>query len=182
MVVSINQRGTTCGPKSLVSMSARGWAIQHGLIVTADGGWGSATKNEARNHLSETSRELRRCLIAAPVGTLQFSSDLSDAEWTMVEPRLPQRNRLGRPPKTEMRSVVNAVLSMHCSIWCEPAASGGSCRASFRPRRWLPGGIQERKFRVRRAGLHRDPYERARSCAARSRENVPEVRRDRPSD
>ena len=41
-----------------------------------------------------------------------YSSDLSDAEWTMIEPRLPQRNRLGRPPKTETRSVVNALLYM----------------------------------------------------------------------
>ena len=29
-----------------------------------------------------------------------YSSDLSDPEWAMIEPRLPQRNRLGRPPKT----------------------------------------------------------------------------------
>src|SRR5207245_11398473 len=43
---------------------------------------------------------------------LGYSSDLSDAEWIMVEPRLPQRNRLGRPPKTEMRSVVNALIYM----------------------------------------------------------------------
>src|SRR6516225_1694589 len=30
----------------------------------------------------------------------------------MIEPRLPQRSRLGRPPKTAMRSVVNALLYM----------------------------------------------------------------------
>src|SRR5256885_1410060 len=41
-----------------------------------------------------------------------YSSDLGDAEWAMIEPRLPQRKRLGRPPKTEMRSVVNALLYM----------------------------------------------------------------------
>src|SRR5438105_3292225 len=41
-----------------------------------------------------------------------YSSDLNDAEWGMIEPRLPQRNRLGRPPKTEMRRVVNALLYM----------------------------------------------------------------------
>jgi putative transposase len=38
-----------------------------------------------------------------------YSSDLSDSEWAMTEPRLPHRNRLGRPPKTETRSVVNAL-------------------------------------------------------------------------
>src|SRR6202022_1431819 len=41
-----------------------------------------------------------------------YSSDLSDAEWAMIEPRLPQRNRLGRPPKTETRNVVNALFYM----------------------------------------------------------------------
>ena len=30
----------------------------------------------------------------------------------MIEPRLPQRNRLGRPPKTETRNIVNALLYM----------------------------------------------------------------------
>src|SRR6266481_980054 len=43
---------------------------------------------------------------------LGYSGELSDAEWAMIEPRLPQRNRLGRPPKTEMRCVVNALLYM----------------------------------------------------------------------
>ena len=41
-----------------------------------------------------------------------YSSDLSDAEWAMIEPRLPRRNRLGRPSKTEIRSVVNVLLYM----------------------------------------------------------------------
>src|SRR6202047_1244543 len=41
-----------------------------------------------------------------------YSSDLSDAEGAMIEPRLPQRTRLGRPPKTETRNVVNALLYM----------------------------------------------------------------------
>src|SRR6266404_9218674 len=41
-----------------------------------------------------------------------YSSDLSDAVWGMIEPRLPQPDRLGRPPKTETRSVVNALLYM----------------------------------------------------------------------
>src|SRR3954470_15504520 len=43
---------------------------------------------------------------------LGYSSDLSDAEWAMIEPRFPRRHRLGRPPKTEMRKVVNALLYM----------------------------------------------------------------------
>jgi transposase len=43
---------------------------------------------------------------------LTYSSDLSDGEWAIIAARLPARPRLGRPPKTEMRSVVNALLYM----------------------------------------------------------------------
>jgi transposase len=43
---------------------------------------------------------------------LGYSSNLSDAEWATIELLLPQRNRLGRPPKTEMRSIVNAMFYM----------------------------------------------------------------------
>ncbi len=41
-----------------------------------------------------------------------YSSDLSDSEWALIAPRLPERKRLGRPPKTERRSIVNALLYM----------------------------------------------------------------------
>src|SRR5260221_10954392 len=41
-----------------------------------------------------------------------YSSNLSDVEWALIAPRPPQRKPLGRPPTTEMRSVVNAVLYM----------------------------------------------------------------------
>ncbi len=41
-----------------------------------------------------------------------YSSDLSDVEWALIEPRLPKRKLLGRPPKTAMRRVVNALLYM----------------------------------------------------------------------
>lgn len=43
---------------------------------------------------------------------LTYSSDLSDGEWAIIAARLPARPRLGRPPKTGMRSVVNALLYM----------------------------------------------------------------------
>jgi transposase len=43
---------------------------------------------------------------------LRYSSDVTDAEWALLLPRLPQRKPLGRPPKTERRSVVNALLYM----------------------------------------------------------------------
>jgi len=43
---------------------------------------------------------------------LRYSSDVTDAEWSLVLPRLPERKSLGRPPKTELRNVVNALLYM----------------------------------------------------------------------
>src|ERR1700730_8655463 len=50
------------------------------------------------------------------------------------------------------RRLKRAMLSMRCSIWCGPAANGGSCRASFRLNTtvqhyfygWRDGGVLER--------------------------------------
>ena len=39
-----------------------------------------------------------------------YASDLTDTEWELVEPLLPQRSKLGRPPKTPLRKVVDAIL------------------------------------------------------------------------
>jgi putative transposase len=41
---------------------------------------------------------------------LRYASDLTDAEWRIVEPFMPPRARLGRPRTIELRSVVNAIL------------------------------------------------------------------------
>lgn len=41
---------------------------------------------------------------------LRYASDLTDAEWALVEPRLPQPRRLGRPRTTDLRAVMDAIL------------------------------------------------------------------------
>jgi transposase len=41
---------------------------------------------------------------------LRYSSDLTDAEWAVVEPFLPRARRLGRPRTTNLRAVVNGIL------------------------------------------------------------------------
>jgi putative transposase len=41
---------------------------------------------------------------------LRYASDLTDAEWQIVEPFMPPRAHLGRPRKIELRSVVSAIL------------------------------------------------------------------------
>jgi len=39
----------------------------------------------------------------------RYPSDLTDAEWALIEPMIPAAQRGGRPRKTDMREVMNAV-------------------------------------------------------------------------
>jgi transposase len=41
---------------------------------------------------------------------LRYASDMTDAEWALLRPLLPPPRRLGRPRKTDLRRVVEAVL------------------------------------------------------------------------
>ena len=41
---------------------------------------------------------------------LRYASDMTDAEWGLIECQLPARCRLGRPRTTDLRQVVEAVL------------------------------------------------------------------------
>ena len=43
---------------------------------------------------------------------LRYESDLKDEEWALVEPLLPASKRLGRPRRTDLREVLNAILYM----------------------------------------------------------------------
>ncbi|NGO55964.1 transposase, partial [Allomesorhizobium camelthorni] len=40
----------------------------------------------------------------------RYASDLTDEEWALIEPMMPAPNRIGRPRKTELREIVNALL------------------------------------------------------------------------
>src|SRR5215472_12233564 len=40
----------------------------------------------------------------------RYASDLTDAEWTLIEPQMPAVKRLGRPRDTELRAVLDAIL------------------------------------------------------------------------
>jgi transposase len=40
----------------------------------------------------------------------RYASDLTDAEWALMEPHMPPAMRLGRPRETELRSVIDAIL------------------------------------------------------------------------
>ena len=42
--------------------------------------------------------------------TVRYASDLTDREWSLIAPFMPTPRRLGRPRKTELREVLNALL------------------------------------------------------------------------
>src|ERR1044071_5661516 len=39
-----------------------------------------------------------------------YPSDLTDAQWALLEPLLPRPSRRGRPRKTDLRDIVNALF------------------------------------------------------------------------
>jgi transposase len=41
---------------------------------------------------------------------LRYASDMTDAEWALIKRLLPRANRRGRPRRTNMRAVVEAIL------------------------------------------------------------------------
>ena len=42
--------------------------------------------------------------------TPRYASDLTDREWELVEPFMPERRGLGRPRSTDLRELMNAIL------------------------------------------------------------------------
>ena len=49
---------------------------------------------------------------------LRYASDMTDAEWSLIEPFMPEANSIGRPRETELRAVVNAILYL-ASTGCQ---------------------------------------------------------------
>jgi len=43
---------------------------------------------------------------------LRYPSDMSDAEWALVEPMIPPGRRAGRPRGVNLREVLNAIFYM----------------------------------------------------------------------
>ena len=60
--------------------------------------------------------------------TKRYPSDLTDAEWKIVRPLLPGRNRLGRPRKVNLRRVWNAIQYL----------AAGGCAWSLLPKDFPP--------------------------------------------
>jgi transposase len=76
----------------------------------------------------------------------RYASDLTDAEWALIEPLMPSANRIGRPRKTDLREVVNALLYL---------ASAG-CAWRLLPKDFPPfSTVQKYFWRWRDEGLLR---------------------------
>jgi transposase len=49
---------------------------------------------------------------------LRYASDLTDAEWALIEPHLPAPSKLGRPREVDLREIMEAILYM-ASTGCQ---------------------------------------------------------------
>ena len=49
---------------------------------------------------------------------LRYASDMTNAEWRLIAPFLPEAKPIGRPRETDLRTVVNAIFSM-ASTGCQ---------------------------------------------------------------
>jgi transposase len=79
--------------------------------------------------------------------TGRYPSDLTEAEWAVVQPLLPGPNRLGRPRRVDLRQVWNAIQYI--------AASG--CAWSLLPREFPPvSTVRYYFYRWRDSGLFAD--------------------------
>src|ERR1700756_3180578 len=70
----------------------------------------------------------------------RYASDLTDAEWALIEPHMPAAKRLGRPRATELRSVLGPAVSGECcprtfrrSPLCKAISTTGATTACLRP-------------------------------------------------
>lgn len=49
---------------------------------------------------------------------LRYASDMTDAEWALIEPLMPSASAIGRPRRTSLRRGVEAILYM-ASTGCQ---------------------------------------------------------------
>ena len=54
---------------------------------------------------------------------LRYASDMTDAEWALIEPHMPTQKVLGRPRKVQLREVVEALLYIADGVSVASAAA-----------------------------------------------------------
>jgi len=74
----------------------------------------------------------------------RYSSDMSDEEWAILEPLIPTAKRGGRPRRTNMREVVNAIFYVLRT----------GCQWDFLPHEFPPKGtVYDYYNRWRKSGV-----------------------------
>ena len=82
---------------------------------------------------------------------VRFETDLTDAEWALVEPHLPPLSRLGRPVKTDLREVFNAIqyiLGTGCQWRALPPCFPAYSTVQRYYYRWSRSGVLEKLLDV----------------------------------
>src|SRR5215212_78563 len=77
-------------------------------------------------------------------------TDLTDAQWTVIQPLLPPRARRGRP-RADDRRTINGILRVlrTGARWADlPRRYGASSTCHARLQRWQGEGIWERLWRL----------------------------------
>src|SRR5437763_6827247 len=59
-------------------------------------------------------------------GGQRYASDVTDAEWVLIEPHMPAAKPLGRPREIELRAVLDAILYI-----ARTGCQCGCCRKTF---------------------------------------------------
>src|SRR6476660_2238256 len=94
---------------------------------------------------------------AAECRSQRYPSDLTDAEWALVEPMIPPAKRGGRPRDVNLREVLNAilyVLATGCQWQALPKCGFRGKAASDSDGRRPPNPIQSgHRFRSKAATL-----------------------------
>ncbi len=90
----------------------------------------------------------------------RYESDLTDGEWSLVEPLPPPPSKLGRPRSTDLREVPDAIqymLATGCQWRAVPRCSAPftTARDHFHP--WRGTGVPERMMDALRDRAGRDP-------------------------
>jgi putative transposase len=98
-----------------------------------------------------------------------YPSDLTDAQWQIIEPLLPASSGAGRPRKTNLREIVNAIfylLRTGCSWSSLPRdfPPEGTVRDYFH--QWRKSGLWERINAALRERLRREAGREAQPSAA----------------
>ena len=103
------------------------------------------------------------------MGRRAYPSDLSDEQWSILEPNIPQPSLEGRPPTIERREVVNAILYVlrsGCPWRLLPYEFPAWQSVYYYFRRWQREGVWDRVLKALRMEVRQKQGRNAEPSAA----------------